>query len=124
MDRGALTNWLDAYGAAWETRNPNAAVALFAEGALYQETPFGDPMRGPEAIRRYWSRVPQDQRDVSFGYEILSVDPAMAHWWASYTEVATGEATKLDGVFVLEFDRENRCTSLREWWHAHPRPAF
>lgn len=120
----SLRRWLDAYGRAWETRDPDAAVELFAEDASYRETPFDEPMRGREAIRRYWSQVPEHQRDIEFGYEVLSARPALARWWASYIAVALGEPTKLDGIFLLEFDPEGRCSSLREWWHAHPRPSF
>ncbi|MGH2652286.1 MAG: nuclear transport factor 2 family protein [Actinomycetota bacterium] len=116
--------WLAAYGKAWETQDPDAAVALFTPEATYQEKPFDEPMRGREAIREYWATGAGHQREVRFDSRILSVEPAVGHWWASYTATATGELTKLDGIFLLEFDDEGLCTSLREWWHATPRPSF
>jgi hypothetical protein len=125
IDAQALAAWLEAYGKAWESQDPDAAAAIFAPVATYQETPFDEPMRGREAIRQYWTTGSEYQRDVSFGYEILTVDPAIAHWWVSYLAVKRDdEPTKVDGIFLLEFDEEGLCTSLREWWHAHPRPSF
>lgn len=124
MNRERLVGWLDAYGRAWETGDADAAASLFTEEATYQESPFEEPMRGREAIHRYWSQVPEQQRDVEFGYEVLSASPALVHWWASFTRLASGAPTRLDGVLLLEFDEGDRCTSLREWWHAHPPPSL
>ena len=38
-------HWLDAYGGAWETKEPAAAADLFTEDATYHETRFDEPMR-------------------------------------------------------------------------------
>jgi hypothetical protein len=53
----AFKSWLDAYGQAWENRNPEAATALYTESGTYQVTPFLEPMRGRNAIFEYWSEV-------------------------------------------------------------------
>jgi len=37
--------------------------------------PFDEIMRGSEAIRAYWQQVPDDQRDIEFGYEIVTTEP-------------------------------------------------
>jgi uncharacterized protein (TIGR02246 family) len=126
MNPSEVERWLGAYGRAWETKDPEAAVQLFTEDATYQETPFDEPMRGRDAIRTYWLQVEPSQDDISFGSEVLHAggDRALVHWWASYANVKTGEPTRLDGIFILEFDHSGRCRSLREWWHADPRPAF
>jgi len=41
-----LDRWLDAYGRAWETHDPDATLACFAEDAVYQWGPFGATVRG------------------------------------------------------------------------------
>jgi len=45
-------------------------------------------------------------------------------WWSAYTRIRDGQRVRLDGVFLLEFDGDGRCTRLREWWHADETPAF
>jgi len=55
---------MDQYGVASETSDPAVAAALFAEDAVYQETPFDEPMRGREAIYRYWSGASQWIREA------------------------------------------------------------
>lgn len=119
MNPESLRGWLDSYRSAWETRDPEAVIRLFAEDATYQETPFTQPMRGREAIRHYWSRaVAGSQEQIRFGYEILAVTEftAIAHWWASFARISTKIQVSLDGIFLLTFDAAGLCTELREWW--------
>ena len=116
----AAADWLERYKDAWENRDPDAAAALFAPAALYHETPFDPPKRGPDGVRAYWAGVTADQRDVVFRYDILSVSgsTAIAQWNARFKLASNGAQIELDGVFVLVFDAQGLCTSLREWWHA------
>jgi SnoaL-like protein len=115
----AFKSWLDAYGQAWENRNPEAAAALFNESGTYQVTPFLEPMRGRKAIFEYWSEVARTEKDIRFGYEILVVRDEfnIARWSASFVRVPPGLQTKLDGIFLISLDDEERCKSLQEWWH-------
>jgi hypothetical protein len=118
-DLVAFKSWLDAYGQAWEDRNPEAAAALFSESGSYQVTPFLEPMRGRKAIFEYWSEVTRTEKDIRFGYEILVVKDELyiARWSASFVRVPPGLQTKLDGIFLISLDDEGRCKSLQEWWH-------
>jgi hypothetical protein len=118
-DLPAFRSWLDAYGKAWESRNAEAAAALYAEDGTYQVTPFLEPMRGRKAIFEYWSEVARTEENVRFGYEMLVANSGLniARWWASFVIVPQGLQTKLDGIFLISLDEEGRCKSLREWWH-------
>lgn len=119
MDEIMFRSWLDAYGRAWQDRDPRAAAGLYAEDGTYQVTPFLEPMRGRGAIRAYWDEVTATEKDVRFEYEILVATERLgiAHWRASFERTPPGLKTKLDGVFLIELDAGGKCTSLREWWH-------
>jgi hypothetical protein len=119
IEQAAFQSWLEAYGKAWEKRDPEVAAGLFAEDGTYQVTPFLEPMRGRQAIFEYWCGVARTEENIQFGYEILVVKPELniARWWASFVIVPQGLKTKLDGIFVIALDEEGRCKSLREWWH-------
>ena len=119
MNPESLRTWLDSYGSAWEERDPEAVIRLFAEDATYQETPFSQPMRGREAIRQYWSKaVVAYQEQVRFAFEVLAITEvtAIAHWWASFVRISSKTRASLDGVFLLTFDAAGLCRELREWW--------
>jgi len=119
MELATFKSWMDAYGRAWESRDPQAAADLFTEEGTYQVTPFLEPIRGRQGIFEYWSHVAQTEKDIQFGYEVLSLTPEMgiARWWASFVRVPPGLQTKLDGIFLICLDADCRCKSLREWWH-------
>ncbi|HEX4542979.1 MAG TPA: nuclear transport factor 2 family protein [Candidatus Acidoferrum sp.] len=119
MEHTTFKSWLEAYGRAWQDRNPQAAADLFAEDGTYQVTPFVEPMRGRPAIFEYWSNVARTQEGIQFGYEILSVteEAGIARWWASFLIVPQGLQTKLEGIFLITLAADGRCRSLREWWH-------
>ncbi len=119
MTETAVEKWLEGYRRAWETRDPEAAAALFSQDVRYYETPFVAPAQGRVGVRKYWANATRSQADVSFSYEILSVSrhQGIARWWAAYTRVSSGVTAKLDGMFLLEFNDEGLCRELREWWH-------
>ncbi|HEY8521117.1 MAG TPA: nuclear transport factor 2 family protein [Gammaproteobacteria bacterium] len=115
-----VTRWLARYEAAWEGRDPDAAAALFTPDALYHETPYAEPFRGPDGVRDYWARVTADQRDVDFSFEVVAVAgrTGVARWHAAFELASSGAPVELDGVFLLEFASNDRVRVLREWWHA------
>jgi hypothetical protein len=115
----AFKSWLDAYGQAWENRNPEAATALFIENGTYQVTPFLEPMYGRKAIFEYWSEVARTEENIRFEYQILAANAEVniARWSASFVRVPPGLQTQLDGIFLISLDEGGRCKSLQEWWH-------
>ena len=119
QQRAAFEMWLDAYGLAWESRDPQGSATLFAETGTYQVSPFAEPMCGRPAILEYWEGVARTQENISFSSEILLASPDLyvAKWSASFVIIPQGLPTKLDGIFLISLDDEGRCTSLREWWH-------
>ncbi len=126
MPEQPFHDWMAALGAAWEARDPAAAAALFAEDVRYHETPFDEPMVGVEAVRAYWAEVPERQRDVRFGFEVLATTPkgGLARWQAWFERIAAdGTRRELDGVVMVELGDDGRCSLLREWWHGRDRPA-
>lgn len=113
-----VVGWLDAYGRAWETRDGDAAAALFGDRARYEWGPFAPPLQGRAAIALRWAAATCDQRDIRFGHQLLAISGghAFVHWRATFERLSTGARTELDGVFVLHFSEHGMCTELREWW--------
>ena len=117
VDPETFSDWLDAYGRAWETGDPEAAAEMFTEDAVYHETPFDEPMRGRAEISEYWSDVPRFQEDVRFSYEILAASEGVAHWRADFLRLPARTPVRLDGILLARLDAEGRCAEFREWWH-------
>ena len=115
-----LRRWLEAYGNAWETKDPQAATPLFTEDATYQKTPYDEPFQGRGEIADYWSSVTADQKGIDFSYETVAVngDTGIALWSARFRTISADAPVELNGVFILEFADAGHVCSLREWWHA------
>jgi nuclear transport factor 2 (NTF2) superfamily protein len=113
---GAHAAWLDAYRRAWETRNADAAEALFTEDALYRERAFGEPFTGRAAIRDYWARVTADQRDIRlvYGEAVSRGDRVAVEWWVTLHH--QDREMTLAGEFMLRFAPSGLCQELREYW--------
>jgi ketosteroid isomerase-like protein len=122
--RAGLSEWLDAYGAAWERRDPEAAAELFAEDALYQWGPFGRRLRGRIMIREAWAEAVETQANVKFGYEVLAATArgGIARWWCSMDVPSRNVRERDEGIFRLAFDDNGVCTSLEEWFNSNVEP--
>jgi uncharacterized protein (TIGR02246 family) len=123
MNIEAFKSWLEAYRRAWEEGDPQAAASIFSADAVYCETPFDEPMRGRDAILRYWSDALGSQDQVKFSYEVLAVSEGngIARWRASFVRVPSSAQVELDGIFLVRMNSEGQCTQFQEWWHKRER---
>jgi hypothetical protein len=119
LDEAAFKAWLDDYGRVWEQRDHSLIPNMYAEDARYYETPFDEPLAGLEQIAGYAGEASGAQKDNRFWYEVLGVfgNTGIARWGASFTRVPSGVKVKLDGIFQITMDANNKCRELREWWH-------
>jgi ketosteroid isomerase-like protein len=79
-----VPEWIEAYARAWRERDAVAAAGLFTERAVYRSHPFREPHVGTSAIRDYWSRATERQRDLDlrFGTPVVAGNRAAVEWWA------------------------------------------
>ena len=119
-----LTEWLDAYGRAWEDRDAEAAARLFTEDAVYQWGPFGRRLRGRVMIREAWAEAVEDQENIDFGYEVLTATArsGIARWWCAADIGERAVRVRDEGIFRLAFDETGLCTSLEEWFNSTEEP--
>jgi ketosteroid isomerase-like protein len=108
---------LARFGTAWESRDPDGAVALFAEDAEARHDPFEPPLVGSKAIRERWNRVAAEQGHVEFDAERVWVSgmTVLASWHAAYSLRASGRRLRARGFMTLELGADGLVTRLREW---------
>jgi hypothetical protein len=122
MQKAAVIDWLKAYVSAWESYSPEAIGALFTEDAVYSFHPFDDPVVGRQAIVDSWLKDPDAAGTFTANYEPIAVDgdTAVVNGRSTYfKDSSRNELTKQwDNIFVIEFDKDGRCRSFREWYVA------
>jgi hypothetical protein len=114
-----LENWVERYFQAWQSNNPDDIAALFSEQAVYEYGPFSTPSYGREAIVASWIANPDAQEDVRYTCEAVAVqgNTGVAHWHVSYRTAGEAQTrTEMDGILLLEFDQDLRCSLHREWY--------
>lgn len=102
---------------AWERRDPDAALELFADGAELRTDPFAAPLEGLNAIREHWNGIAARQDHVEFDAERVWVsgNTVLGSWHVALTRRATAERVRARGFSTMELDDEGRITRMREW---------
>jgi len=108
---------LARYKRAWERRDPDAMLELFAADAEVRLDPFEPELMGAIAIRAHWNEVAAGQAHVEFDAERVWVveRTVLSSWHAAYTRRSTAERVRARGFMTLELDDEGLVTRLRRW---------
>jgi ketosteroid isomerase-like protein len=122
MEKATVVKWLKAYVNAWETNSPEAIGKLFTDDATYSFHPYDQPVVGRKAIVESWLKEPDAPGTFTTNYAPVAVDGnvAVVNGRSIYfKDSSRSELTKeWDNIFVIEFDKDGRCSSFREWYVA------
>jgi len=109
---------IEQFERGWSKADPGAIAALFTEGAVFLETPFAEPLRGVDAIRRYWSDVPVNQAEIHVTTgEIYAAGPWFStEFKATFRRRRTGDWVEARGAIFCETEGE-KISEMRMYWH-------
>jgi ketosteroid isomerase-like protein len=113
MGTADLDGWIRGYRAAWESNDPVAIGALFAEDAVYYTEPAAEPWRSRAEIVAQWLARRDEPGDATFEWTPLVNTPGLA--------VITGRTVyrsgdDYDNLWVIRFDDDGLCCEFTEWW--------
>ena len=121
MDHAAVVTWIAGYEQAWRSPGVEGLADLFAPDASYVASPWRSPIKGLDAIGRFWEagrEGPDEQFDMSS--EILAVEDDVA---VARVEVFMYEdGTRWLNLWVLRFASDGRCRAFEEWTQAPEQP--
>jgi ketosteroid isomerase-like protein len=109
---------IDSFGNGWSRANVDVIMSVYSSDAVFIETPFSEPLRGSEAIRRYWLEVPYNQSEITFlSGEIYGAGP----WFSTefkcvFRRRRTGEWVDARGAIFCE-TQNGRISEMRMYWH-------
>ena len=109
---------IDTFGRGWSKGDLDLLMSVYADDAVFVETPFSEPLRGVDQVRRYWADVPYHQSEVSFrSGEIYSAGP----WFSTefkcvFRRRRTGEWVDARGAVFCEL-KGDRIGEMRMYWH-------
>ena len=109
---------IDTFGSAWAKGNIELLMSVYSSDPVFIETPFSQPLRGPEQVRRYWLDVPYHQSEITFtSGEIFAAGP----WFSTefkcvFRRRRTGDWVDARGAIFCE-TAEQLITEMRMYWH-------
>jgi hypothetical protein len=113
----AARRWARVWHDAWEARDTEAIVALYAPDVRFSTGAFRTPYRGPDGVRAYVAQAFDEEREprVWVGAPIVDGTRAAIEWWAAVIE--NGIEITLAGVSVLHFDAAGRIVEQWDSWN-------
>jgi ketosteroid isomerase-like protein len=109
---------IDTFGKGWSKENIDLLMSVYSPDAVFIETPFTQPLRGQEEVRRYWLDVPYNQSEITFSSgEIFAAGP----WFSTefkcvFRRRRTGEWVEARGAIFCETAAQ-LITEMRMYWH-------
>jgi ketosteroid isomerase-like protein len=109
---------IDTFGTGWERPDIDLLMSIFASDAVFVETPFSEPIRGVEGIRRWWLDVPFSQSEITFSSgEIYAAGPWLStEFKCVFRRKRTGEWVDARGAIFCETEG-GLITEMRMYWH-------
>jgi ketosteroid isomerase-like protein len=109
---------IDTFGRGWSRPDIDLLTSVFTPDAVFLETPFSEPIRGANGVRRWWLDVPYSQSEITFtSGEIYTAGP----WFSTefkcvFQRKRTGEWVDARGAIFCETAGE-LISEMRMYWH-------
>lgn len=112
---------IDTFARGWAKGQADIILSVFAEEAVFIETPFAEPIRGAGEIRRYWSDVPAHQSEITVSTgELYVAGPWFStEFKAVFRRRRTGDWVEAKGALFCEM-ANGLITEMRMYWHRRP----
>jgi ketosteroid isomerase-like protein len=109
---------IDTFGKGWSKPDLDLLTSVYTADAVFVETPFSEPIRGADEIRRWWRDVPFSQSEIRFSSgEIFAAGP----WFSTefkcvFRRKRTGEWVDARGAIFCETGG-GLISEMRMYWH-------
>lgn len=109
---------METFAGGWAKADVPRLMSVFAENAVFVETPFSEPRKGLAEVRSYWVDVPYHQSEIAVSIgEIYAAGPWFStEFKAVFRRRRTGEWVEARGAIFCETE-QGRITEMRMYWH-------
>jgi hypothetical protein len=116
--RAAATTLAEQLAKGWSKGRVDLIIGVFHPEAIFLETPFGKPMQGHDAIRRWAADIPYHQSEARFTIgEVFTVGPWFsAEFRLVFRRRKTGQWVDARGALFAE-TTDGSISELRMYWH-------
>jgi ketosteroid isomerase-like protein len=114
VDRDQLADWIERYESAWRAPGTESLTGLFREDATYFPSPYAEPQRGLDAIRKMWESERTPGEEFTMATEVIATngDVGVVRVRVDY---AKPQRQQYRDLWVIRLDERGRCTAFEEW---------
>jgi len=113
----AADRWARVWRDAWQARDTDAIVALYAPDVRFSTQAFRVPFLGTDGVRTYVQGAFDEEREPRawMGAPIVAGDRAAIEWWAATIE--NDIPITLAGVSIVRFDEDGLVVEQWDSWN-------
>lgn len=113
--------WMKGFMDSWMNLEGEKTIEWLAPNVKYYESPDGEPCTDLKEVAALWAIVPQNQKNISYSYEILCSDSHVCIYnWRMKRVLITAEKEyhqSIDGIFEVSLDEMGKCILFKQWRH-------
>lgn len=109
--------FIKSFMESWKNLEGEKTCDLMADELKYYENPIDEPCTTKAQVLPLWSVVKENQKDISYTYDILfeNNDSCICHFTMTRTMTKTGAVQNIDGIFEIKLNDDNKLTYFKQW---------
>lgn len=79
--------------------------------------PIDEPCANFDEVTNLWNVVGDNQKDISYKFEIVSFneETCIINWQMTRTMTKTDTKQEIDGIFQISVNDDGKCTYFKQW---------
>ena len=108
--------WTKEFMESWKKLDWRRTLNTISENCKYYENPIDEPCNNFDEIVKLWKVVEENQKDITYSYEIIAYnnDVAIINWQMTRKFIPTNSVQNIDGIFEISLDNECKCTLFKQ----------
>lgn len=109
--------WTKEFMESWKELDWKRTLETLDKNVEYYENPIDKPCQNFEEVTNLWNVVEDNQKDISYEFEIISYDEntCIINWQMNRTMTKSGAKQQIDGIFQISINAEGKCTYFKQW---------
>ena len=117
MNKEKYENWAKEFMESWKDLDWKKTLDTLDKDVKYYENPINAPCANFDEVTNLWNVVADNQKDISYKFEILSFneETCIINWQMTRTMTKTDTKQEIDGIFQVSVNDEGKCTYFKQW---------
>ena len=110
-------NWTREFMESWKELDWERTLKTLDNNVEYYENPIDKPCQSFDEVIALWHVVADNQKDISYKYQIISYNEEVCiiNWQMTRTMTKTNQVQEIDGIFQVSVNDDGKCTYFKQW---------